>query len=219
MINMNIQKNVDGHKNLQENEGKSNCCKAIVFMLLGLFSLCAIYTYTDYLYGIRALDLFTGYLSKGNYIDRYTIQNGYYYTKNSERIVVRDKIDYTYYENERIGTLEGTKLGTDSSGINWLKRNLGPIPIGKKISSYEIYGTKSYIADYIPYKVCYTYREPQYKRVYDYWGDSEIVFAGYKNVKKYTTEYDPVYQKYIFSRCFSTFDISNELSFFCNEDH
>ena len=216
--NLNLEKSVDNYQKRQENEGKSNHTKAIVFVLIVILSLCSIYTYTDYLYGIRALDLFTGYLDKGKYIDRYTIQNGYYYTKNSERIVARDQVDYAYYEDERIGTLEGTKLGTDSSGVSWLKRNLGPIPIGEKISSYEIYGTKSYVAKYIPYKYCYSYREPQYKRVYDYWGYSRTVLAGYKNVKRYATGYDPVYQKYKFSRCFSTFDISKELSFFSNEE-
>lgn len=199
-------------------EGKSNYIKRILFVFIILSSLGSIYTYTDYLYGIRALDLFTGYTSKGDYIDKNILQNGVYYTKNSERIVVRKKEGFTYYENERIGTMSETILGKDSSGVNWLKSDLGPIPIGEKISSYEIYGTKSYIVGREPYKYSYYDRVPQYRRIYDYWGDYETVFAGYKYVKRYATGYQPIYQKYKFSRCFSTFDIRNRLSFFCKED-
>ena len=211
-----------------QNRGESNKknIKTIVFVLIILFSLGSIYTYTDYLYGVRALDLFSGYLDKNEYedryefkyIDRYTLQNGYWYTKNSERIAIKDRYGFTYYEDERIGTMSETILGKDSSGINWLKSDLGPIPIGNKISSYEIYGTKSYIVGHEPYKYSYYDRVPQYRRIYDYWGDYETVFAGYKYVKRYATGYQPIYQKYKFSRCFSTFDISNELSLLSKEE-
>jgi hypothetical protein len=56
-----------------QNRGESNKknIKTIVFVLIILFSLGSIYTYTDYLYGVRALDLFSGYLDKNEYEDRY----------------------------------------------------------------------------------------------------------------------------------------------------
>ena len=210
-----------------QNRGRTNRnhIKIIVFVLIILFSHGSIYTYTDYLYGVRALDLFTGYLSKNyedkyefEYINRYTKQNGYWYTKNSERIAIKEIPGFTYYEDERIGTMSETILGKDSSGVNWLKSDLGPIPIGKKISSYEIYGTNSYITGVEPYKRAYYESVPQYRKKYDYWGNDKTVFVGYKYVKKYTTDYRGIYQKYKYSRCFSTFDISNELSFFSKEE-
>lgn len=199
-------------------EGKSNYIKRILFVFIILSSLGSIYTYTDYLYGIRALDLFTGYTSKGDYIDKNILQNGVYYTKNSERIVVEKKEGFTYCDNEHIGTMAETILGKDSSGINWLKRDLGPIPIGNKISSYEIYGTKSYIVGHEPYKYSYYESVPQHRRKNYYLNDINSILTDFKYVKKYATGYRPIYQKYKFSRCFSTFDISNKISFLSKED-
>lgn len=190
-----------------------------LYAIFIIISCISIYTYIDYLYGIRALDIVTGYVEDGKYCEKYILHNGDYYTKNSERIYKSsNRTDVTYYPEERIGTVNNTVLGKDSTGYSWLKRDLGPTPIGEKISSYEIYGTKSYISGYKPYTATRYVMEPQYRRYRNYWGEMEEEFVGFHDVPKYYTDYSPVYQTYIFSRCFSTYDISNELSFFNTDE-
>lgn len=182
----------------------STCIKhKFIFVFLILISCVSVYTYIDYLYGIRALDVFTGYTDNGKYNEIYTLQNGECYTKNSERIYyTRKRTDIEYYPKERIATINGTILGKQGAGSSWLRKDLGPTPLGTEISSYEINTTKSYISSYIPYTATRYYRP----------------IFGWKEISETYTDYEPVYTKYKVSRCFSIFDISKELPLFCNED-
>lgn len=186
--------------------------KCVITILLSLCSIGCIYSYIDYLYGIRALDLISAYIS-GEYVNQYKLQNGQYYTKNSERVAKTERV--TYYNNERIGTANNTKLGIDSTGSNWLRKDIGPIPVGRKISSYEIYGKQWYFDGYNTYS--YYENIPRYQQYYDEYGfPTGEVKVIYKKRKRYYSE--PIYQQYFFSRCFSTFDISEYVPLFSNEE-
>lgn len=186
-----------------------------VLLILACFS---IYTYTDYLYGVRALDIITGYTPEGDYLEKYILHNGKYFTKNSERIYSRKRYGLTYYPKERICTENFTKLGIDSTGANWLKTELGPIPVGTRISSYEIYSSASYVSGWRPYIKTYYKLERKYSIYKDHFGGEHEIFNGYQKVPEHHTEYSPVYQKYYYSHCFSTFDINEEMSSFFNDN-
>ncbi|MBO5233740.1 MAG: RDD family protein [Prevotella sp.] len=209
----------DVSPNLLSAKSKRSRVKLISIIILSLCSVGCVYTYIDYLYGIRALDLVFGYAADGEYIMRTRPQNGQCYTKNSERIAtIRGQDGETYYDKERVTTTNGTKLGTDSTGADWLKKDLGPIPVGDKISSYEIYGTRSYVVGYNTYRSEYYYNVPQYRVYRDYWGDLQREFTGYKRKVGYEPYYEPVYQRYNYSRCFSTYDIEEFFSVFSKDE-
>lgn len=179
-----------------------NLTKKILCTAMIIIASISICYYTDYLYGIRALDLITGYsplrlwhgtYNKWNGQEKRGLKGEWHYepseyiniskhkfaefkTKNGERKKYTNK-SYKYYADERIAVYGSNTLGSDTLKHKWLNTDIGVLPAGKIISSYE--------------------------------KDSMIQEDHYYYGFYYDRHYEKI--RYNCYQCFSTFDISDKI--------
>ena len=125
---------------------------------------------------------------------------------------------FNYFENDRFGILKDAPSLGDINKYDILDRKeIGPLPEGKFIVSYNQKGTGKYNERYY-YKnyinvPCWT-DEPYYDRYGDLRYHRRITH--YRQETYWETRYKQ--KEYTYSRNFSIYDISDQISFFENED-
>lgn len=128
-------------------------------------------------------------------------------------IRIYNKQHFIFFKDEQISVLKNSpNIGEKQNEDITDRREIGPLPDGRFISAYVVEGTDHY---YEPYKyfinLPYTTKVPYY----DKYG-----FPKYRYVSQNRQEEMSGNKRIIFKykRSFSVYDISNQISFFENED-
>lgn len=195
------------NKDTKSNKGKNKITTVIMFVfgIVGLFCAHQLVSY-----------FLADYYNPANYYFDY---NSYAYipTKNLQRKQQLSRKQSSYdYESERI--LASESLGDTVSTQQWLDDNLGNLPSGKYISSY--YGTRDdyyYAGDQMVTRH-YWERVPRYTTIDYGYGIKDRYQDGWDYKSVPYTDWEPVYKKHYWSYALSSFDISDQVSFFENED-
>lgn len=151
-------------------------------------------------------------------LDDYTkinIKNIQNNTANVRRI---NSINYkcVRYENERFRSKDS--IGTTPQKSHWLKEGIGTLPTGKYISTYVGTNNDRYYAGNREIVRHGRRLVPNYKTVNYGYGIIDKYQDGWKWKEYSYVDYEPVYLDYTWHYAISTFDISDQLSLFCNED-
>ncbi len=148
----------------------------------------------------------------------YTQIDKEFINESTSNIKRRNSINYKCfrYENERFRSQDS--IGESPSNIKWLQFGIGSLPTGKYISTYvgsgkdKIYAETKKVTRHSKRPV------PNYKTINYGYGYKETYQDGWKWEEYSYTDYEPVYKDYTWYYAISSFDISDRLSLFCNED-
>lgn len=159
----------------------------------------------------------------GHYIMYYLLSD---YCNISEETIKKDSDNFKRKRNiARKGVWYGKEhfFAKDSIGVKpkntkWLRQGIGVLPKGEYISTYVGTGHDSYFAGYEEVTRYRLKQVPRYKTVDYGWGIRDRYQDGWDYVDEPYKDYDPVYYDYNWMYALSSFDISDRLSLFVNED-
>lgn len=120
------------------------------------------------------------------------------------------------YEKEHF--IASDSIGVKPKNTKWLRQGIGVLPKGKYISTYVGTGYDSYFAGYEEVTRYRSKMVPHYETIDYGWGIRNRYQAGWDYVDEPYKAYDPVYYDYNWKYALSSFDISDMLSLFVNED-
>lgn len=178
----------------------------LLMFVFGLVALFCIHQLVWYFLG--------DYYNPANY---YFDNNSYAHieTKNLQRKYLLSRNLFSY-DSERF--LASQNLGRAVSRQQWLDKELGNIPLGQHISSYCGTGLDDYYAGERRVTRYYPEVVPRYRTVDFGYGYKRTFQDGWERKNVPYTCFEPVWKSYYWSYALSTFDISDQISFFENED-
>lgn len=139
---------------------------------------------------------------------------------NTSNIKRRNSINYQFYnvkyQDERFRSKDS--IGVDPKSTNWLEFGIGALPSGRYISTYVGSNTDSYFAGNREVVRHSKHLVPKYKTVNYGYGFKDTYQDGWKWEDYSYVDYEPVNFNYTWFYALSSFDISDKLSRFCDED-
>jgi len=141
-----------------------------------------------------------------------------YSIKNTPNIKRKNSINYqcVKYQDERFRCKDS--IGVQPKHTKWLEFGIGVLPSGKYISTYVGSNTDRYFAGNREVERHSQRLVPKYKTINYGYGIKDTYQDGWKWEDYSYVDYEPVYFDYTWHYALSTFDISDKLSIFCNED-
>ena len=137
---------------------------------------------------------------------------------NTSNIKRKNSLDYKCVRYENEGFRSKDSIGVTPKSTKWLEFGIGALPSGKYISTYVGSNTDRYFAGNRQVVRHSRRMVPKYKTVNYGYGIKDPYQAGWKWEDYSYVDYEPVYHNYTWHYALSTFDISDRLSKFCNED-
>lgn len=141
------------------------------------------------------------------------------YQEEYKILLYNDKIQHQYPISYVEGFFTEDSVGSFSLGLDWRKTEYGTIPDGKYLITEEGTRKSRYNTGRQVKKVGYTYeRVPKYRRIDYGYGLRDRILDGYEYEPKQYTYYEDVYNSYNWAFAISTYDISDQFSWYSNND-